>query len=80
MSAILENIVDLSVVEIGKIVGVFDSGPAEESTCSSEAAGSPSYQVSEHETGNMEPRMRGRLRHYPASTAEHRNRRTSELT
>lgn len=38
MSAILEKIVDLSVMEIGKIVGVSDPRQPEESSCSAESA------------------------------------------
>lgn len=37
VSAILEKIVDLSVMEIGKIVGVSDPGQPEESPCSAES-------------------------------------------
>lgn len=49
VSAILEKIVDLSVMEIGKIVGVSDSRRAEESACAEESAQrSSSETVGEH--------------------------------
>lgn len=38
VSAILEKIVDISVMEIGKIVGVSESRQPEESACSAETA------------------------------------------
>lgn len=38
VTAILEKIVDISVMEIGKIVGVSDSGQPEESACSARPA------------------------------------------
>lgn len=45
VSAILENIVDISVMEIGKIVGVFDSREPEESECSAESGQSSSSET-----------------------------------
>lgn len=50
VGAILERIVDLSVMEIGKIVGVSNSGQPEESACSAETAQrSPSETVGKNE-------------------------------
>lgn len=42
VSAILEKIVDSSVMEIGKIVGVSDPRQPEESSCSAESVHSAS--------------------------------------
>lgn len=81
VSAILEKIVDVSVMEIGKIVGVSDlRRQPEEAACSAETAQKSS------------PEMVGKTCFFcsrcrwcvdvptsPACTAEHRNRSASEL-
>lgn len=82
VSAILGEMVDISVMEVGKMVGVSDS--REESECGAEAA-----QKSSSETvGNqcfcffcflfMESMVRVGVPTSRAWTAEHRNRRASE--
>lgn len=79
VSAILEKIVDISVMEIGKIVGVSESRQPEESACSAEAAQKSSSEMVGTNAFSSRCRWCVDVPTSPACTAEHRNRRASEL-